>query len=115
MKTFSLAVFAKLRLPAALLNVIAALLLTGCSATKTLRTPTPDVVAFVAPWCAHCRSLERYLDDNRVPFQKLDIANDPRAKRMLESLGRDSVPTIIVNKTTVRGFDRKRLDALLFQ
>ena len=89
-------------------------LFVGCSSQR-LRSPSPQVIAFVAPWCPHCRDLERYFRANNIPYQRMDIAANPRAKRMLDSMGRDSVPTIIVNETVIRGFDQERLNALLFE
>lgn len=94
--------------------ILSCSLLTGCSAPR-LKNPQPQVVAFVAPWCPHCKHLEQFLDTHQVMYQRMDIAAQPRAKRLLDGLGRSTVPTVMVNQTIVDGFNKKALEKLLFE
>lgn len=47
-------------------------------------------------WCGYCTRLERQLDREGVPFQKVDIEADPRAEELVKQAngGNATVPTV---------------------
>ncbi|MBI4912809.1 MAG: glutaredoxin family protein [Acidobacteria bacterium] len=80
-----------------------------------------ELQVFSAPWCPDCRRLDRWLLDQGVPHQKVDIEADPEAAERLErETGKRAIPFLLVNgKAWVRGYHRElpsRFDpALLVQ
>jgi glutaredoxin len=87
----------------------------------------PDVVAaqdgpvivYKTSWCGVCKQLESYLQKKGVEYIAKDIEKDRAAAAELQAKAKQagvptgSVPMIDVGGELLRGFDRKRLEALL--
>jgi glutaredoxin len=55
-----------------------------------------------------------YLKEKNVPFEDVDVSNNPaRAREMIEKSGQRGVPVIDVDGTIIIGFDKNRLETLL--
>lgn len=56
-----------------------------------------DITLYVSKWCAHSRSIERFLDENGIPAKKIIIDGDDTARGELIALndGYASVPTLV--------------------
>ncbi len=66
--------------------------------------PTTDsITLYVSSWCAHSRSVERFLDENDVPVNKIIIDGDAEARATLTEInnGFASVPTLVLADGTV--------------
>ncbi len=58
--------------------------------------------------------VKQYLRDRHVPFEEIDVSNDPEAcERLLKLTGCLSIPVVHYGDSFVVGFSRRRLDELL--
>lgn len=71
--------------------------------------------------CGYCFAAKRLLNKKGVPFEEIDISDDPAQRRWLvETSGQRTVPQIFVGDRSIGGFTELRaldrsgeLDALL--
>ncbi len=64
------------------------------------------VVLYSAPICAYCVQAKKLLQKKGVPFQEIDISDDPALKqKMIRLTGRMTVPQILINGTPIGGCD----------
>ena len=56
-----------------------------------------DVKVYGAPWCPDCQRSKRFLGEMRVPYDWIDINQDPAAAQFVreKNNGKQSIPTII--------------------
>ncbi len=77
------------------------------------------IIVYKTSWCGVCKQLEAYLDRKGVEYVAKDIETDREAAAELAAKAKQagvptgSVPMIDVGGELLRGFDRKRLEALL--
>jgi len=63
--------------------------------------------------CPYCRMVKAFLDKHGVPYDGIDVGEDPNAaKKMIELSGQRGVPVIIVDDEVIIGFDSQRLNDL---
>jgi len=80
-----------------------------------------DLQVYTATWCPDCRRLDRWLQEQGLPHQKVDLEVVEGAAEKLEAeTGKRAIPFILVNgKRWVRGYHKElpsRFDpALLVQ
>jgi len=58
--------------------------------------------------------VKEFLSQRNVPFVERDIAEDETALAELEQLGVMTTPVTLIDDEVVVGFDRERLNVLLF-
>ncbi len=72
---------------------------------------------YTTQWCGDCIVTKRFLDKLSVPFEEINIEEDPEAAAyvMRVNEGRRSVPTLVFGgeATSLSGFSRAKLDAFL--
>jgi glutaredoxin len=73
---------------------------------------------FSTRWCPDCTRLKRWLAQRAVPYEEIDIDEDPGAAERLErETGKRAIPFILVDgRNWVRGYHREhhlRLDGEL--
>ncbi|GIJ50126.1 hypothetical protein Val02_70120 [Virgisporangium aliadipatigenens] len=51
---------------------------------------------YSTPWCGYCRRLKGQLDRAGIPYQEIDITDDPEATKFVEGVngGNQTVPTV---------------------
>lgn len=80
-----------------------------------------DLQVYTATWCPDCRRLDRWLQEQGLPHQKVDLeAVEGAAEKLEAETGKRAIPFILVNgKRWVRGYHKElpsRFDpALLVQ
>ncbi len=63
--------------------------------------------------CPYCRMSKAFLDKHGVPYEGIDVGEDPdAAKKMIDLSGQRGVPVIIVDNEVIIGFDSQRLNDL---
>jgi thioredoxin reductase (NADPH) len=57
----------------------------------------PYLIVYGTPWCPDCRKSKQFLGEHRVPYDYIDIDQDPASQAEVERLnnGMRSVPTIV--------------------
>ncbi|HKR99327.1 MAG TPA: glutaredoxin family protein, partial [Candidatus Dormibacteraeota bacterium] len=56
-----------------------------------------DITVYGAPWCPDCKRAKKFLAEQRVPFEWVDIDQDPEALRLVEETqkGGRTIPMIV--------------------
>lgn len=79
------------------------------------KTYRKDVVPeiFVQDNCEDCRKLERFFEDNKMPYIRYDIQRELKGTNIYNSLGVKSMPLTRVGTTVVKGFNPQRIEVLM--
>ena len=77
--------------------------------------PTPDsptLTVYGAPWCPHCKRLKKFLAAHQVPYDLVDLDENPESIERLKALqdGGQSIPTVVYPDGT---FDVNPSDEIL--
>ncbi|MBI4318763.1 MAG: glutaredoxin family protein [Chloroflexi bacterium] len=72
------------------------------------------VIVYTTPTCGYCQQTKRFLAENGVEYQEVDVSNDEGAAlEVVRRTNQYSVPVIEIDGTLIVGFDRARLERLL--
>jgi glutaredoxin len=76
-----------------------------------------SITLYSTSWCGYCRKARNWFTSQGIPFVEKDIESDPdgAAEYRAKANGYGGVPLIDVNGTAVRGFDQRRIEALIVQ
>ena len=57
----------------------------------------PDVIVYSAPWCPHCKRVKKFLAAHRVPYDVVDLDENPETIERLKALqnGAQIIPTVV--------------------
>ena len=63
----------------------------------TISQPPSHIVVYATPYCGDTRRARRVLDELQMPYEFVDIRQDPQAARLVEEInqGYRSSPTIV--------------------
>ena len=63
-----------------------------------MKSPYPKIVMYSRNLCSDCIRSKNFLEKNEIPFEEINIIENPQYKDTVESLnnGRQTVPTIII-------------------
>jgi glutaredoxin 3 len=69
------------------------------------------VLLYTTPWCGHCLLAKKLLEERAIPFDEIDVANDPqRRAKLIAETGHRTVPVIFIDGRFIGG--RQELYAL---
>ena len=68
---------------------------------------------YTTPNCVQCNQTKKYLDNKNVPYNTVDLSQDPVAMTMIQGLGFKSVPVVITATDKWAGFKLDKLSALV--
>ena len=72
---------------------------------------------YTTTWCGDCQITKNFLNRFNVPFEEVNIEQDPAAAEYVMSVngGRRSVPTLVYNgdAESLSNFSRAKLEAFL--
>jgi len=72
------------------------------------------VRVYSTPTCPFCIMAKKFLKDNNIEFEDIDVSRDIKsAREMVEKTGQMGVPVIEIDGESVIGFDRDRIKELL--
>lgn len=65
-----------------------------------------EVVVYRTPFCSYCFRVKHLLERKGVPFQEVDVSDDPGKRKWLLDVTRQrTVPQVFINGKPVGGFD----------
>jgi len=73
------------------------------------RAPSPRIRVYKAAGCGRCRQLERWLEQQRLPYLALDVERNRRAAREFQRYGGRGVPLVVVGEEVIQGFHPQRI------
>lgn len=69
-----------------------------------------EVKVYSTPTCPYCKLAKKFLEDNKIPYQDLNVAEDKAAREDIVSRsGQMGVPVIDIDGELVLGFDQALL------
>jgi len=72
------------------------------------------ICIFTVPHCIYCDNLKRFLREQKVRFEEINVSRDKEAKKvMIEQSGQKVVPILKIDDNIVIGFNRKKICKLL--
>jgi len=73
------------------------------------------ITFYGADWCPDCRRAKKYLQENKIAFDFIDVDLDKQATRLVETInkGKRIIPTIIVNGKSHTNPDNSQLATVL--
>lgn len=65
--------------------------------------------------CPQCQGAKKYLEQKQVPFEYVDVFENPEGMKELENRGLTTLPVVMLNDGTsyVTGFNAKAIDDLI--
>jgi glutaredoxin 3 len=72
-----------------------------------------QVVIYTTTYCPYCTGAKGLLRSKNVPFEEIDVTDDPERRAEMERLsGRRTVPQIFIQGKPIGGYeDARRLEA----
>ena len=65
------------------------------------------VIVYTTDMCPYCRSAKALLNKRGVEYEEINLARDPDARKLLrETTGMSTFPQIVVDGTSIGGFDQ---------
>lgn len=69
-----------------------------------------SVKVYSTPTCPYCKLVKTFLSEKKVPFEDIDVGNNPEAARkMTEKSGQMGVPVIDIDGKMIVGFDKEAI------
>ena len=67
-----------------------------------MKSTYPKIVMYSRNLCSDCIRSKNFLEKNQIPFEEINIIENPQFKDTVESLnnGRQTVPTIIIENNS---------------
>ncbi|MBL7119952.1 MAG: glutaredoxin family protein [Dehalococcoidia bacterium] len=69
-----------------------------------------EVKVYSTPTCPYCKMAKKFLDDNGIGYQDLNVGEDKAAREeMITKSGQMAVPVIDIDGEFIVGFDQTQL------
>ena len=69
---------------------------------------------FTTPTCPYCVTLKKFLEQNDVEFEDIDVSEDEEAlDEMKEKSGQTGVPVVEIGDEVIVGFEKQKIKQLL--
>jgi glutaredoxin 3 len=74
------------------------------------------VKVYSTPSCPYCTMAKKYLDSKSIKYESYDVSNDKSAAAvMVSKSGQRGVPVLDIDGNIVVGFDKDKIDTLIFK
>jgi len=69
-----------------------------------------EIKVYSTPTCPYCKMAKKFLEDNGIKYQDLNVAQDRAARaEMINKSGQMGVPVIDIDGELILGFDQAQL------
>jgi len=74
-----------------------------------------EIIFYGAEWCSDCKRAKKFLNDNNIQFEFVDIDIDKNATSLVETInkGKRIIPTLLINSKSFTNPDNNSLAAEL--
>ncbi len=73
------------------------------------------VKVYTTPVCPYCYALKDFLKEHQIEFEEIDVSADQTAaEEMIKKSGQMGVPVTEIDGEIVVGFDKEKLERLLY-
>lgn len=73
-----------------------------------------QVKVYSTPTCPYCVTLKKFLENNDVDFEEVNVAENQQAlQEMKEKTGQMGVPVLEIGNKVIVGFDKEEIRKLL--
>ncbi|MFA5362260.1 MAG: glutaredoxin domain-containing protein [Candidatus Omnitrophota bacterium] len=73
-----------------------------------------NVKVYSTPTCPYCKIAKKFLQDNNVVFEDIDVSNDrQKAEEMIKKSGQMGVPVLDIEGKIIVGFDKESIKQAL--
>lgn len=73
-----------------------------------------NVKVYSTPGCPYCKMAKKFLQDNSVVFEDIDVSNDQKkADEMIKKSGQMGVPVLDIDGTIIVGFEKEAIKQAL--
>jgi glutaredoxin-like protein NrdH len=55
------------------------------------------ITVYRKPNCVKCNATERWLDRRHIPYEEIDVTNDPEALAAIKAMGYQTAPVVCVS------------------
>lgn len=71
------------------------------------------VVLYATDWCPYCEKTRALLAAKGIPYQEMNIETSEEARSQYQRLAANGVPVLLVAGEVVRGYNHKKMEAVL--
>ena len=72
------------------------------------------VTIYSTPTCPYCIRTKKFLEDNKIAFEDIDVASNPgKAEEMVKKSGQMGVPVLDIEGKIIVGFDKEAIQKAL--
>ena len=73
-----------------------------------------NVKVYSTPTCPYCKMAKKFLQDNNVAFEDIDVSNDrQKAEELIKKSGQMGVPVLDIEGKIIVGFDKESIKQAL--
>lgn len=73
-----------------------------------------SIVEYGKKNCMKCKMTKKWLENNNIPFEYIDVEDNEKSLNMLKSMGHKTLPVVFKDeKFFFSGFDIKKLETLI--
>ena len=74
-----------------------------------------NVIVYTSNTCPYCTTAKSFLEEKGIEFSERNVQTDKDARKELMAMGHMGVPVIVVDGEEIVGFDKARIEEILFK
>lgn len=64
-----------------------------------------ELIVYTSPWCGDCRVAKRWLDRHHIPFQEINVEENPEAiQDVIKNTGKRAIPQFVIDGRWVQPY-----------
>ena len=74
-----------------------------------------DIMVYTSSTCPYCTTAKSYLEDKGIAFTEKNVQTSKEARKELMDMGHMGVPVIVIDGEEIVGFDKDKIEEVLFK